>query len=149
MAGKDWTPWMRQLTSINELVPCDFTGTRAHPSQLSGSWLPRSSLICVNIKSVHWFPVRPHKLKHLTRPRLELLLTFCWWAVLVLPGGLVWRMFESVHKCCLIRVPFYHCGLDGQGSSQLITQILPLVLWRIQASRGREEKIIWTDENVL
>ena len=35
-------------------------------------------------------------------------------------------------------VPFYQRKLDGQGSSQLITQIPPLVLWRIQASRGEK-----------
>ena len=132
MGGKDCTPRLRWVAWINELVSCEFTGTWARPSQHSGSWLPRSSLICVNIKSVHWFQVRPHKLKHLTQPQLGLFLSFCWWAVLVLKNAWICplMLFDIV--------PFYRCGLDGQGSSQLITQISPLVLWRIQASR--EEK---------
>lgn len=65
-------------------------------------WLPGLSLICVNIKSVHWFQVRPHKPKHLTWPQLELVLLFCWRVVLALPDGLVCRMFESAHEYCLI-----------------------------------------------
>lgn len=82
----------------------------AHPSRCSRSWLPRLSVICINIKSAHWFRVRLNKLKHLTWPQLELFFT------LLLESYAWWVGLENVWVCLLMLfdiVPFYQYGLDG------------------------------------